>query len=290
MSEAAPFQAEPGDVASCLGALRFLSGADGEVPSTLVVAAHPDDEVIGLGGQLARLAPRVHVLQVTDGAPHDMKDARECGFATREAYADERRRELLAALAEAGIGPERSSVFGIADQAASLDLVGLARRMGELITWLRPQHVVAPAYEGGHPDHDAAAFATWAARALLRRSGMPSPESIEFPLYHAGPTGIVTGRFLPGGPPALVLRLDAFALERKHRMVERFPTQQKVLAAFRLESERFRCTPERDFRLPPHEGRLYYESFDRGMDGERWRSLAAAALADLELPDGRPAP
>ena len=36
----------------------------------LVIAAHPDDDVIGAGALMARV-PRVRVLYVTDGAPRD---------------------------------------------------------------------------------------------------------------------------------------------------------------------------------------------------------------------------
>ena len=228
--------------------LGFLSGAEARVPSTLVVAAHPDDEVIGLGGQLARLQPRLHVLHVTDGAPSDMQDARAQGFATRQAYADARRRELLSALALAGVGPQQTTVFGIPDQQASLQLAVLARRLAELLTWLRPEYLVAPAYEGGHPDHDAVAFAVWAARAVLRRAGVRVPIAIEFPLYHAGPDGsMVTGRFAGVGPAALVLRLTEEQQRLKRKMVERFATQQAVLSAFCLDVERFRYAPDRDY-------------------------------------------
>lgn len=268
---------------SCQSFLRFLGGDEAYLPSTLVVAAHPDDEVIGLGGQLARLAPRIHVLQVTDGAPRDMKDARDYGFATHQAYADARRRELLSALAEAQIGAEHTSVFGIPDQEASLDLAALTRRLAELLSWLRPECVVAPAYEGGHPDHDAVAFAVWAARSLLRRAGMRVADAVEFPLYHAGKQGMASGQFLPGGPPALVLTLSPSQCALKRRMVERFGTQQGVLRAFSLDAERFRCAPQRDFRLPPHAGRLHYEAYDWGVSGARWRELAVSALDELDL-------
>ena len=263
--------------------LRFLAGEGREPPRTLVVAAHPDDEVIGIGGQLGRLRSRVHVLHVTDGAPRDMRDAHAHGFATRHAYADARRRELLAALAEAGIGPERTFVFGLADQEAAQDLVAVTRRLAELLGWLRPESVVSPAYEGGHPDHDAAAFAAWAARALLRRGGQLAPEGVEYPLYHRGRHGMVTGHFLAGGPPALLVRLSPEDCALKRRMVSRFATQREVLAPFCLDAERFRATPERDFRKPPHQGALHYEQLPWGWTGARWREDAARALVELEL-------
>jgi LmbE family N-acetylglucosaminyl deacetylase len=271
----------------CRAVLGFLEGIEAEVPTTLVVAGHPDDEVLGLGGQLARLSPRIHVLQVTDGAPHDMQDAWAQGFSSHQEYAEARRRELLAALALAGIGLERTTVFGIPDQRASLDLVALTRRLSELFSWLRPDCVIAPAYEGGHPDHDAAAFAVWAARALLRRAGQRVPVSLEFPLYHAGHDGaMIASRFVAGGPAALVLQLDSAQQERKRRMLECFASQQAVLAAFPVDVERFRCAAERDFLAPPHPGALHYDRHPWGMDGARWRRHATEALVDLELLPG----
>jgi len=38
-------------------------------PRVLLLAAHPDDESIGVGGMLPRLAGTVQVVHVTDGAP-----------------------------------------------------------------------------------------------------------------------------------------------------------------------------------------------------------------------------
>jgi LmbE family N-acetylglucosaminyl deacetylase len=213
-----------------------------------------------------------------------MREALSRGFATREAYADARRRELLSALSLAGIGAERTSVFGIPDQDASRDLAGLARRVGELLAWLRPRFVLAPAYEGGHPDHDAVAFAVWAACSVLRRAGVPAPVAVEFPLYHAGAAGeMERGRFLPDGPPALVIRLDEAQQRLKRCMLECFPTQQDVLSEFAVDVERFRCAPDRDFRQAPHAGPAYYDRFAWGIDGVCWRARACEALGELEL-------
>ena len=63
---------------------------------TLIVAAHPDDEIIGAGAQLPRLS-QAYFLHLTDGAPKDMRDASALGFVTREAYAEARRREFFEA-------------------------------------------------------------------------------------------------------------------------------------------------------------------------------------------------
>jgi hypothetical protein len=44
----------------------------------------------------------------------------------------------------------------------------------------------------------------------------------------------------------------------------------------------FRPAPDYDFSQPPHSGKLYYEHFDWGMSGERWRLFAAGARRTLE--------
>ena len=136
----------------------------------------------------------------------------------------------------------------------------------------------------GHPDIDACAFAVHAACALLLRHGSPAPAIVEMTSYHAGPDGRMTATFLEWpGLEVVTLRPEAAERALKQSMIACFTTQQQVLAAFPVELERFRPAPAYDFTRPPHEGRLFYENFDWGVDGERWRALAREALVRLGL-------
>ena len=59
--------------------------------------------------------------------------------------------------------------------------------------------------------------------------------------------------------------------------------QRAVLAPFPIGEEAFRTAPAYDFTRPPHPGRLHYENYPWGMDGARFRDLAAQALRELGL-------
>jgi LmbE family N-acetylglucosaminyl deacetylase len=249
----------------------------------IVVAAHPDDEVIGLGAQLPYLREAVFI-HVTDGAPADMCDARQHGFETREEYAHARRDEMLRALSFAGIPAESCVQLGFTDQNAVHHLREISTLLSGIFADLRPHTVVTHAYEGGHPDHDAASFACQAARRLLMARAVCPGMLVEFASYHACNGTRAAGKFLPDGSHSvLTLPLNNEQQDFKRTLFSCFVSQQSVLAEFSLDAERFRVAPEYDFRQPPHEGRLYYENFSWGASGEQWRSLARAALREMRL-------
>ena len=239
----------------------------------VVVAAHPDDETIGASAILGAAREAV-VLHLTDGAPRDLR-FRPTGRDGRDAYARRRRDEAIAALALVGIEPPRIERLGGVDQGLADDLVGLARRLARRLDELAPELVVTHAYEGGHPDHDAAAFAVAAARALAAR---PPPRCLEMALYHGAGPGFRAGELLASTSPVVAHVLDGDERARRVAMIRCFRSQAEVLAPFLgVAVERYRDAPGYDFAAPPHPGALMYEQWGFPITGARWRELAAAA-------------
>jgi LmbE family N-acetylglucosaminyl deacetylase len=266
---------------------RFLAslacpGRDRITIPTALVVAHPDDETIGCGAQLPRFSDLM-VIHTTDGAPRRSTPAE---FGSRQAYADTRARELATALGMAGVSPAQSKGLGWPDQEASLHLVEMAEALaGELAG---RDVVITHAYEGGHPDHDATAFAVHAACALIERRFGARPALIEVPLYRAEGSGWVTQTFAgDAAMPETELALSPGELALKRRMMDAHHSQREMLSAFQSETELFREAPAYDFRRLPNAGRLHYESYDWGMTGDTWLELAGKALRDLGL-DARP--
>jgi LmbE family N-acetylglucosaminyl deacetylase len=192
-----------------------LGDEDAWARGVLVFAAHPDDETIGAGGVMPHL-PVAAVVHVTDGAPADRRWWGDPSLASREVYAGVRRAELACALALAGIGADRMRSLGREDQRVSLDMAALAEELAWLIHELRPGVVLTHPYEGGHPDHDATAFAVHAAREMVEEP----PLLIEFTSYHASSDGIAVGEFLPPMTSGSSTAWDAPASPRRADAVE----------------------------------------------------------------------
>ena len=121
------------------------------VRSAVIVAAHPDDEVLGAGGLISMLAAsraRLRLVAVTDG------ERSHRGHASRASLARRRTAETAAALR--ALGAQAAEVVRL-----QLPDSGLAAREDELSATLAPliagfDLCLAPWDRDKHPDHEAA--------------------------------------------------------------------------------------------------------------------------------------
>jgi LmbE family N-acetylglucosaminyl deacetylase len=247
---------------------------DGVSDRSVIIAPHPDDEAIGAAIWMSRQRRgSVTVIHLTDGSPRDPKFALAAGFESREEYAAARRRELYAALALAGISRDQCIRLGFVDQEIHHCLRRVVNDLVEILRDVRPRVVLVPPYEGGHPDHDSAAFA---ARAAHQAAGHAFSLR-EYRLYHAGASGDWdTLDFLPKtGGPSETLFFSAQEREKKAEILRSFRSQADVLARFPVSEERFRDAPQYDFTRPPHSGELLYERWQWGIRWKQWREGAS---------------
>jgi LmbE family N-acetylglucosaminyl deacetylase len=184
----------------------------------VVAAAHPDDEVLGLGGTLARLAAaglRVTVVSVTDGeGSHPGSTA--VGPARLAAL---RAEELRAALAELGAPDAEVRRLRVPDTQVARHQQDVAAALRE--TFAGAALCLAPWTGDVHADHEAVG------RAALVAAAQEHVRCLMYPVW--------TWHWARPGDPrvpweaASAVRLDPAELARKRAAVGRFVTQIRPL-------------------------------------------------------------
>jgi LmbE family N-acetylglucosaminyl deacetylase len=177
-------------------------------PPVVVLAPHPDDEVLAAGGLLHLLVRRgvaAHIVGVTDG------EAAEPGRVDLGAV---RRHELGEALARLGVADLPVTRLGLPDGRLSvLDRDRLAATVhlavGDVGT------LVAPWVHDGHPDHEAVG------RVAERVAGETGADLWQYAVWAwhwAAPRDLPFDR-------AVRVDLDRELVERKRRAIDAFTSQ-----------------------------------------------------------------
>lgn len=142
---------------------------------TLVVAPHPDDAELGMGGAILRFRAeglRVGVLDLTTGEPTP--------FGSPEVRAEE------TAAATAILGLDWRGNLGLPNRSLEPTL-GARAQLAGVLRLARPRWVFAPYWTDAHPDHSAATELVEAARfwAKLTKTDLPGqPHYPERILYY----------------------------------------------------------------------------------------------------------
>jgi LmbE family N-acetylglucosaminyl deacetylase len=213
----------------------------------LVLAPHPDDEVVGCAVALRRAIAEgaaARILFLTTGVPAPGVlwpwQRRRHG-----AMVERRRREAVAAAARLGV-----AIVGFEDWPTRTLKAHLAAAEARIRAAAgEASEVWVPAWEGAHQDHDVANF-------LAARLDLPVFEFAEYGF--AG--GIVRSNEFPDGGGA-ILRLTAEEAEWKRALLALYASERGNLRHIRVEQEALRPLPRHDYARPPHEGKLFYQRF-----------------------------
>jgi LmbE family N-acetylglucosaminyl deacetylase len=212
----------------------------------LVLAPHPDDEVVGCAVALRRAiadGASARILFLTTGVP-----AREVLWPwarVRHPEMVERRREEAVRAAKL-LGAE---IAGFQDWPTRTlkDQLPAAERLVRAAAH-QASEVWAPAWEGAHQDHDVA---NW----IAARLGLPVQEFAEYSFFG----GEVHSNAFPDGGGSIALPPEEQAWKRNLLAV--YASERGNLRHIRCEREALRPLPQHDYARPPHEGRLFYQRF-----------------------------
>jgi LmbE family N-acetylglucosaminyl deacetylase len=219
----------------------------------LILAPHPDDEIVacGIAAMRARAAgSRVFVLYLTTGVP-DRSVMWRWQRAGHTARVQKRRQEALAAAGLLGIEPVR-----FRDTPARRLRFDLDRARRDIEAAIAARNVVAlwvPAFEGAHQDHDAAnALAATFARQL---------PVWEFAAYNFAGAQVRSNIFAAPRAGDRDIQAAPAEQQRKRAAFSCYASERGNLAHVEIVREAYRPLSAYDYGSPPHRGRLFRERF-----------------------------
>lgn len=184
------------------------------VQRTVILAPHPDDDVIAAGGFMQRVMAAggdVHVIFITDGEnnPWPQRYTQKKFFldaVDRAAWGLMRRREALASLACLGLGESSASFLTFPDQG----IARLARRgdtrlrdaLRAIFERIQPTLIVSPSSFDLHSDHRAI--------ACFAHAAAPDTEIVTYVVHGSGSAKRL----------ACAIELNEHEQRRKHEAIE----------------------------------------------------------------------
>lgn len=250
----------------------FLDKNNRNLPFTIIFAAHPDDEIIGIASCLTRFA-KILVVYITDGVPRDISFTQYAGFTTQDEYCRARYTETICALEKVNFHKENALWLHYFDQEVHTRIIDLMEEVKKIIIDYEPRIVITHPYEGGHPDHDTVALCVSVISKRINRI-QPSFSHLEFTSYnnYLGIPNFQT--FIPYRYyPEITMNLTDEEQLIKNQQLNCHKSQAKMLQNFHTKFEKMRFAPDYNFYNPPHSGTLFYETLGWNITKEQWRKV-----------------
>jgi LmbE family N-acetylglucosaminyl deacetylase len=220
----------------------------------LILAPHPDDEVVGFSAAIGRAhaaGAQVSVLFLTHGCidQASMWPWARSGYAqaiARRRAEGERAAEALG-VAVAGVSDRPARHLWRELAAAEFEVRAAVAATGADQLWV-------PAFEGGNPDHDGA-------NAIASRLAAEGLSVLEFAEYNLEGGRVRSHRFPTRAVAEETLNLTPEEQAAKRRALDLYVSEKANLAYVALERETFRPLPAHDYGRSPHTGKLWYARF-----------------------------
>lgn len=238
---------------------------------TVVVAPHPDDEVLGCAAVLYEAS--VTVVHITDGVPPWTAESDRLQLRSQRQAESAEAWECLSSRVDC-------IRLGFSDLTAWQGVEDVARSLTDVLDSVAAENIYVPAYQSGHPDHDA----TYLAGALARQR-LGEDDRRSWGVY--GLYGFDEARQLRFGwlPPAAYSSIEVKAdrkelLAAKTKALRRYRSQIWQDSAVDLwlrdpVPEQFAPLPTRWDRLPALPS-FYDEALGFGRYGASASAVAAA--------------
>jgi LmbE family N-acetylglucosaminyl deacetylase len=219
----------------------------------LILVPHPDDEVVGCAIAAIRAraeGAKLFAFYLTTGVPAraQLWPWARGGHAARVAI---RRAEAFAAAELLGIEPTGFQPWPARQLKSHLEEASalVEATLGKY----RIDGLWAPAYEGGHQDHDAANLLAAAFKARIPVT--------EFAEYHNARPAVSSQGFITRNGGERLLRLSEEERQLKRRALALYRSERANLAHVKCEIESLRPLAPYDYAAPPHPGRLFWARF-----------------------------
>ncbi|HUO11821.1 MAG TPA: PIG-L family deacetylase [Caulobacteraceae bacterium] len=222
--------------------------------SILIIAPHPDDEVVACCAAIGRAratGATVRVIFITHGCV-----SRETMWpwarARYGAVVARRRAEADAVLAKLGLG-----AAGWSDRPARAlwrHLPDAEAEIRQAVARYAVDQLWAPAFEGGNADHDAA-------NAIAAQFAAAGLSVLEFAEYNLSGGRVNSHAFPVSHGDEVTLDLTAEERAAKRQALALYASERQNLSYVKVEREVFRPLPAHDYAAPPHPGRLWYARF-----------------------------
>jgi len=219
----------------------------------LILAAHPDDEVVACAASSSRARAQgatLTVLYLTHGCL-----AREVLWPWQRKHYDRfvaiRRAEADKAAIALGLQPVGWGMRPA--RALWREMPRVYEEVLAAIEQYRPDQVWVPAYEGGNPDHDALNAIGFKLRSRI--------SVLEFAEYNFFGGKIRSQSFISSDETVRTLTLTPEEQAAKRAALKIYSSETNNLSSLDVEQESYRPLALYNYEQPPHQGKLWYARF-----------------------------